>query len=413
LAACAVNNEVIRSVKVVPDSNLSDYVLLKTQDSLAPTALVDSNPVLPTSILEKFSTQNLFTRYPASFSPTPPYPTPSSLSAISPTLVLASLPKISPANATRLTQMDEIHFGSRDMVMAIAWSPDGETLAVSAGEYIYWYDAKTLQEANHYHVGALTHSIGFSPNSRWFAAGSRDGFLRMWDGGIDAEAGSAQPFLIISAHKKGVNSVAFNPDSSILASGGNDAVARFWDPQTGDLIGLTIGGSFAVPAITFTPDGLTLVVVNGKVIRLRQVGSERIVGTIQAENPLYSIALSPDGRILATGNLDNLVQLWDPKQAFHSGQEDYPVSMKLVGHNGKGASYRALIWKVVFSPDGRLLASAGGDATIRLWDVVRGEPVITLLGHVGGVTCVAFHPDAHLLASGGLDSTLRIWGVSE
>jgi WD40 repeat protein len=345
--------------------------------------------------------------------PAPNYFTRPLLMAAPTAQVKDSFPEILLANAGRIAQTGEIRFSPRDLVMAISWSPNGESFAVSSGEYIYWYDALAKREMNRFHLGALTHSITFSPDGRWFAAGSRDGYLRVWKAEITEEVGGFHPVLEIPAPKKGVTSVAFSPDSRVLASGGNDAVARLWDPATGKLSGLMIGGSFAVPAIAFTPDGLALAVVNGGVIRLRQVGSERIVGTIRSENPLFSLAISPDGRVLAAGDLENLVHLWDPTQAFHTGQEYYPESMKLMGHKGNNASYRAMIWKVVFSPNGQLLASAGGDGTIRLWDVINGDLVTTLEGHKAGVTGVAFQPDGRLLASCGLDSTVRFWGVVE
>jgi WD40 repeat protein len=315
------------------------------------------------------------------------------------------------AGGAQLAPQHELRFTPWELVMAVAWSPDGASLAVSAGDNIHLYRAESWERITTLYIGALTHSLAFSPQGGWLAAGSRDGNLRLWKTADLLNGQPATPVLTVLAHKKGVNAVSFSSEGQRLATGGNDAVARFWDPEKGVLTGLTIGGSFAVPSIAFTPDGTVLAVVNGDKVRLREVGSERIVGTFQADTSLYQVVFSPDGRLLAATGSDNLIRLWRVEQAYRTGQEHYPDPRLFSGHDGAAGTFRALVWKAVFSPDGQLLFSAGGDGTVRLWEAVSGKLLGTYLAHPGGATCLSLRADGLRLASGGLDGSVKIWEV--
>jgi WD40 repeat protein len=105
-----------------------------------------------------------------------------------------------------------------------------------------------------------------------------------------------------------------------------------------------------------------------------------------------SVVFSPDGRLLASGS--DVIKLWE----VATGSE----VRTLTGHTRSVNS-------VAFSPDGRLLASGSWDDTIKLWEVATGREVRTLTGHTHWVTSVAFSPDGRLLASGSEDNTIKLW----
>jgi WD40 repeat protein len=113
---------------------------------------------------------------------------------------------------------------------------------------------------------------------------------------------------------------------------------------------------------------------------------------------VWSTGFSSDGKILATAGADAHVKLWNVA--------DGSLRADLVGHTD------TVTW-LSFSPDGRTVASTGGDTTVKVWDSLTGQLKTTLLGHTDYNYCVAFSPDGQTLASGGLDNSIRVWRTAD
>jgi len=116
----------------------------------------------------------------------------------------------------------------------------------------------------------------------------------------------------------------------------------------------------------------------------------------QDKNPVWAVAVTPNGRVIVSGNNDGTIRLLHKRHG--------KVLKVLRGHLGP-------VWSVAVSPDGRTIASGGADGTIKLWNFYSGQLIRTLDGHTDGVFSVVFSPDGQALASVGKDNTLKLWQV--
>jgi WD40 repeat protein len=288
---------------------------------------------------------------------------------------------------------DEGHKGS---IWSGALSRDGRLVCTAGRDgVIHLWDRQTgkiLRTLTHPRNRSFS-GVVFSPNDRFIAAVGDELFV--W------EASTGKLVREISlASNDCLACPTFSPDGKFLAAiGWNRGELVLWEMATGKKVWQVEDLGFST-SLAFSPDGKLLAVTSrGKTIRLRRVAT----GDLAAELPPpteqcgnhQGLAYSSDGRVLVLSQLKT-VRLWET--ATNSPRLDINCPIRYVE-------------TVAISPDGRLLAT--GDDCIRLWDVVTGKEVHCFSGHRGTVSKVVFSADGKYLLSCGSDTTAILWKVPQ
>jgi WD40 repeat protein len=307
-------------------------------------------------------------------------------------------------------------------------------------------------------------ALAFSPDGKTLASGSEDGTAKLWD----VASGSLKRTLRGHGGDKG--DLAFTPDGKTLATVDGGKAVNLWDTVTGRLKRTLQGRRIGFASVAFSPDGRTLATASYRdnLVRLWSTAAWRVRRILKGDphrGPgtrssagIRSALFSPDGKTMATIHgvssvgaiivVEDEVKLWDVatwrvrRTLGRDGEDLYlkearsiafsPDSRRLaVANSTDGAEGDVVICDlgtgrtrtiayaieggvqaIAFVSHGRGIAAAGSAGLVNLFDVNTGQP-IAVFEHKNPVWSLAVSPDGQTLASGGADPVVKLWRVPQ
>lgn len=326
--------------------------------------------------------------------------------------------------------------GHHNPVATLGISADGKTVATRAGDnVIHIWDAVTGKETRNFELPAGVSQLLFSADGQLAVLSGTDGSLRSWDVKAGKEIKEWQaPVAGGFGGFGGVSSLALTADGKTVAVRASDQMIHLYETATGKELkvmgeapaavnpngAVTVWGFFRGGVMMFSPHGTILATLSGgnngmaaqlgavNVVRPAPQGNgsaelfdvasgKRLLKFTTDSRAVVTAVFSPNGRVIATANADNSISLWETA----SGKER-------LNFKSNATSLAALL----FTPDGKALIGSGADHIVRFYSATTGTELKQLKGHQSAVVALAISADGKTLVSGSVDTTALVYNIT-
>lgn len=350
----------------------------------------------------------VFPSFSAAATSTPEPSASNAIVAATPTAIPTIAKSNTPIDATNVTQLQASSVITNTSFGPVAWSPDGQLVAISAGDVVTIHEQENFNELARLrgHLGNVT-SLSWSPDSRYLASGaSNDTIIHIWDVTTGTEA------YTLRGHDGWIRNVSFSPDGRKLASGATDLEIRLWDLTNQRTIHTLTGHTDLIGGLAWAPDSSQLASASRDgTVRKWQVSDGSTIADFEFETPVNPDM--PDGsRFWATG----LIWSLDGEQLIVGATDGNITIIRATS----GAIVRTLSghesWVTIrglqLSADGKTLYSSGLDGRINVWDMATGTNKAQYTQHQLGIFGISLDPlQNRLISTSDQEGKLLVWDL--